>query len=390
MKRIHIVIMFIIFACFICAFFWFNTLSADDIAPIVNYKRPKEITVAIRKDSSGFMQSMKREFESRQDSIRIKLIEISPDSDGSYRTLISALSSGMQMFDAAEVEDVWIPEFVENGYIKNLDGKIDISQDILSEAADGMKYGGSLYAAPFELDIDILFYNKTMDYDSLSYFEKFENINTMAAKTVDSAFSDNDMICLISEIGKYYNGDINKAIDIYCKMISADDDAVASFRLGRSPMVWTAASNKLAMGGSKSKVAGIFSTVNISDKNGRLISVLRRYGLAVNERSKLSDEATEFIRFCTQSENQKLLCRQRNTVPVRKSFYSDPTVLDSVSYAAGIKDRISEFTVRPSCPDYAERVQKIRESVRRYAAGDTAGKADAEREFMQIFAVETD
>ncbi|MBE5040890.1 extracellular solute-binding protein [Ructibacterium gallinarum] len=350
----------------------------DEGKSVVGDTNPVEISVAVRKDESGHIQRVKREFEQLNQNIRVKLIELPAQSDDAYRILISALNSGMQMFDVCEIEDVWIGELASRQCIMDLSHLEANYHELLPEAVSGLEYNDRLYAAPYEMDLNLLFYLR----DTVEEEEKFILNNSADSISLpidicDETLLNDEMICMIMELSNYFNNDTEMAVRCYKWIIANNSDnikegkdLITTFKLKECYALWTDASNKNKLDSGYSKVTGLYGIRELRNSKGEPISVLKRSGLAINSQTEKYDEALRFIEFCTSESNQKRQSMEKNNLPIRYEFYNDPVVLDAVTYANDMKDQISKLDERPCREDYMIKTEEIKQTMKRYLIGE--------------------
>ena len=349
-----------------------------EIAPVISYKNPTELLVVMKKDPSGHIQNLKREFEKENKNIRIKLIEIPTKADDGYRILMSALNNGTKMFDVCEVDDVWIPELANSGHLAVISDESIKSNDFLPKVVEGFVYDEQLYAVPYELDVDLLFYrNDVESREDLLFESDIDKVFDLPDAVCKDSMFDDEMICVLMELFNYYDGDAEKAIRCFksyfgktAPLLKDGWDFITAFKQKKLSTLWTSVSAQSNLDSDSSCVTGRYSISEMKNDRGESVSLLKRYGLAINKQTENYREALMFVEFCTSENNQKEQAKVKGALPIIRQFYNDPVVLDSVTYAAEMEQTIEKLKTRPARKDYMMRTEELKKSLKQYLVGE--------------------
>ena len=107
---------------------------------------------------SDFTQNI-AEFNEANPDIQVKFIDAPTSTEKRHQLYVSALSGKDSSIDIYWINDEWTKEFVEQKYIKALDGEIllDNSRYII-DAQERFSVNDSFYAMPVGMDTDVIFY----------------------------------------------------------------------------------------------------------------------------------------------------------------------------------------------------------------------------------------
>jgi len=111
-----------------------------------------------------------------EDPLKEKLREIYRDVNvdmnfSSYGVLhdeiVAAMMAGGAGYDVIPVDNIWIPEFVEAGWLEDVTKYVtpELKKSVFSKALEAAEYpagSGRYYGLPWYIDTKYLFYNKTM------------------------------------------------------------------------------------------------------------------------------------------------------------------------------------------------------------------------------------
>ena len=100
-------------------------------------------------------------------------------------------------------------------------------------------------------------------------------------------------------------------------------------------------------------------------------STLGGWSFMINAQSDLQEEAWEFIKFMTAPEQLITNAKVGSKLPVRKSLYEDPEVLDNVPVARLGKEAIIDNSrPRPVSPYYSDVSLELAEQLNASLSGD--------------------
>ncbi|MEU9480537.1 extracellular solute-binding protein [Streptomyces sp. NPDC048191] len=128
---------------------------------------PGEIVVASGRDVTGkngirqqLIDAWNRQQEKEGSNYRARLVELPGSTDEQRSQLLGALQSGSAHYDVVNLDVTWVPEFAEAHLVRALpDSAIDTG-DVIKSVADTARWGGKVYAVPFNSDVGLLYYRR--------------------------------------------------------------------------------------------------------------------------------------------------------------------------------------------------------------------------------------
>lgn len=317
------------------------------------------ISVAKPKHLAGFDQIVD-EFENLHPDIRVNIIEMPKSLSERHSVYISALSGKDSYIDIYWMEDFWMNEFIDCGYLLNLNSymKFDTNQ-YMEKAVDKFSQTGQMYALPFALDVGFLYYRKDLIHeipktwnDVFSYI-KNRNSSNMEGIALEDSPSE-EMFFNIMELKDAFGGDMKKSLLTYKNMLELDKkqsrgDYLLTFKTGNALFMrnWNYALSNL-----NDEVSNVRGNVGVTllpgDGNNRTSSLLGGYGLSVNSYSKHIPQSIEFLKYLQTETVQRNLARIYGYMPVTSALYKDEMVLDSNPHFVGLLDVIPKLQDRNS------------------------------------------
>jgi len=87
--------------------------------------------------------------------------------DDMHEKIVSAMREGGTTYDVFMIDNIWIPEFAEAGWLMDITENVtpEIKRSLFPEALEAAEYpagSGKYYGLPWFIDSKYLFYNKTM------------------------------------------------------------------------------------------------------------------------------------------------------------------------------------------------------------------------------------
>ena len=106
-----------------------------------------------------------RAFERENPRIRVNILQMSPASNLAYVQLAGKLGDGIPYPDVISSDVVWIGTLVKNGWILPLDGFHPDKSRFYPTQYAAASFGGRLYALPWFIDAEGLFYRTDLGLD---------------------------------------------------------------------------------------------------------------------------------------------------------------------------------------------------------------------------------
>ncbi|MET9886431.1 extracellular solute-binding protein [Streptomyces sp. NPDC006430] len=132
--------------------------AADTVDP------PGDIVLASGRDvtgKGGVRQQLIAEWNRQQErsgsGYRARLVELPGSADQQRSQLLGALQSGSADYDVVNLDVTWVPEFAAAGLVQQLPGDL-VDTDVITSVSATSRWGGKVYAVPFNSDVGLLFY----------------------------------------------------------------------------------------------------------------------------------------------------------------------------------------------------------------------------------------
>ncbi|GAX56314.1 extracellular solute-binding protein [Streptomyces olivochromogenes] len=125
-----------------------------------------DIVVASGRDvtgKGGIRQQLIDAWNARQDrehsGVHARLVELPGSADQQRSQLLGALQSGSAQYDIVNLDVTWVPEFAAAHLIRPLPDDL-VDADVVKSVASTARWGGKLYAVPFNSDVGLLYYRR--------------------------------------------------------------------------------------------------------------------------------------------------------------------------------------------------------------------------------------
>ncbi|MEV4445798.1 extracellular solute-binding protein [Streptomyces mirabilis] len=125
-----------------------------------------DIVVASGRDvtgKGGIRQQLIDAWNAQQDrehsDVHARLVELPGSADQQRSQLLGALQSGSAQYDVVNLDVTWVPEFAAAHLIRPLPDTL-VGADVIKSVASTARWGGKLYAVPFNSDVGLLYYRR--------------------------------------------------------------------------------------------------------------------------------------------------------------------------------------------------------------------------------------
>ncbi|MFC9634045.1 extracellular solute-binding protein [Streptomyces mirabilis] len=125
-----------------------------------------DIVVASGRDvtgKGGIRQQLIDAWNAQQDrehsDVHARLVELPGSADQQRSQLLGALQSGSAQYDVVNLDVTWVPEFAAAHLIRPLPDAL-VGADVIKSVASTARWGGKLYAVPFNSDVGLLYYRR--------------------------------------------------------------------------------------------------------------------------------------------------------------------------------------------------------------------------------------
>lgn len=133
-----------------------------NIVYVMNQKT--EINVYFHPDKLGFINRAIAEFEQKNPSIRVNLVELPDNTNDKYEIISNALALQNGEVDIIDADVTWPAIFVNAGWIASLEEHFtkDELDTLLTSAVDAGTINDTLYGIPYRIDSGMLYYRKDL------------------------------------------------------------------------------------------------------------------------------------------------------------------------------------------------------------------------------------
>ncbi|MFC6017854.1 extracellular solute-binding protein [Plantactinospora solaniradicis] len=313
---------------------------------------------------------------------------LSRSSDEQHSEMVARAQSDFPNVDVYNLDVTWTAEFATAGYIRALEGAVDVS-GFLEAPRKTCEYDGKLWALPFNTDVGLLFYRKDVPKDTLpatlppgrndlralvaakpdlkagfvTPLDHYEGLTVSALEAIwaeDGDVYDAEKDLVVIDSDGVRNGlrrladamkpfeNLPPAVDPQSKGFR-EDTSRAAFQRGEVALMrnWPVAYGQLRTGDRP------MTDFEVSPLPGEGGSVLGGQNLAVATGTKNPPAAQELVKFLTSAESQHALFRDGGLAATRTAVYDDPQVQQARPYAPVLKEALGKAKSRPVTPHYA-------------------------------------
>ena len=356
------------------------------------------ITYVQGKDNSNVVQPLVDKWNAAHPNEKVTFKEQSDKADQQHDDLVQNLQAKNANYDVMSVDVIWTAEFAAKGWLQPLKGKTAIDTGAMLEATvKSATYKDVLYAAPASSDGGILFYRKDLvptppkTWDEMmsmcsiaksknigcyaGQLAKYEGLTVNVAEAINSAggtiigsdgkptlATANAKKGLQNLVGAYADGNIPKEGITFQEeqgRLAFEDGKLLFLR--NWPYVYNLAKNDGA-----SKVKDTFGMATLPGTSGPGVSSLGGHNTAISVYSKNKATATDFLKFLTTAEQQKLFATQGSLAPVLTALYDDQALVAKLPYLPVLKTSLGSAVPRPVTPFYPAVSKAIQDNA--YAA----------------------
>ncbi len=344
-------------------------------------------------DFAGFRTSVISEFEQTHPGIKIDFQSVGYDA--LHQKEVTALATGADTYDIIDVDCIWTPEYVTNGYIECVDDRLtdEMKEGIAPVAMDTLTYDGKVYGLPMFNDLFFMYYNKEIvENAGIELPTTWDEFTDVCVQMQEEGLIDygsawgwaqaEGLICYYMTFLKGFGGslsdeDHNPTINtpenvaalqymvdsLYDSKISdpasiTSDDRVAIdlFSQGKTPFVidWSFAWS-VFNDPEQSAVADKVGVMLIPGTEGiPSASCAGSMGLSIASTSQHKDEAWEFITFLASKDIQKRQAIEAGALPIWEELYTDEELIEQHPALEAMLEQVGYAYNRPSLVWYNE------------------------------------
>jgi multiple sugar transport system substrate-binding protein len=327
-----------------------------------------------------------------------RIVEASAIADAARSEMLARAQSGRGEIDVFNLDVTWTAEFADAGYIQSVDESQVSTSGFLAGPLNTCRYGGVLWALPFNTDVGLLYYRSDLlddpprTWDELE--EKVQEMRARSGNNVDGyagQLADYEGLTVTAlEVirgagGSVVDEDGNVVVENQPAAIAAaierlrviapagipeldETSSIQLFQSGRALFMrnWPVAARSLTQG-LEGTPAVTFGVAPLPGGAG----VLGGQNLAVSADTTRPRAARALIEFLTGERSQQILFERGGLPATRKVVYSDRAVRERYPYVATLEQAIGSAELRPSQPHYARFSDVFRSAVNGYLRRDT-------------------
>jgi multiple sugar transport system substrate-binding protein len=365
-------------------------------------------------DETGSLPKLVKQFNQQSKDFKVTYQEMPVDTGQYFDKLRTQFQAGGGDIDLILGDVIWPAQFAVNGWIVDLSDRFKDTDAFLSGPMQSSTYEGKVWAVPWYTDAGLLYYRQDL-LEKSGYSEPpatWTELQEMAAKVMKDQGIDNGFVFQGDE---YEGGVCNGCEYIWSaggnildpddpsKVIIDTPEAAAGLAIERS-MIETGTSPQAVLQYQESETEGAFLTgtavfmriwpstyalagtkdfpdvkksqlgiapIPVDEPGDASYSTLGGWSFMINAQSDLQEEAWEFIKFMTAPEQLITNAKVGSKLPVRKSLYEDPEVLDNVPVARLGKEAIIDNSrPRPVSPYYSDVSLELAEQLNASLSGD--------------------
>lgn len=336
--------------------------------------KKQELTFACGVDNTDTMETIFREFSEQSETTQVKLVKLPKSSIDTHRILNSALIGQEVEIDAMLAEDIWVKEFIKNGYLKDLSEIAAFpAGEYLPGAAKLTQSYGRLYWYPMILDVGVMYYNTELASTPATYNQL---VGSGSASYTIQGTDGEEMFCVLLELIQA-TGSVRGGLEMYKKAIeesgvSEENDYINTFKNGKAAYMrgWASEMKDILYGFSS--VQGKVRAAAMETAPGQTCAVARVYGFAASAASEKEENIGELLRYLLRDEVQKQMIIGMGTLPLRNVYYEDLMIMDATAYYGDYKELSDKLTYRPQREDYTHASREVRKVIVSYMEGNAS------------------
>lgn len=335
-----------------------------------------EIIFAVPTDKTGTYANIAKQFSGESPTTNVNVMSVGNDSCDFYRIASAAFMGGEIEFDMCLAEDIWLNDFAENGYIREIGSLTDAYEfKYIDGVSERMAVGGKMYLLPIESDVGILY---TLKANGASAADEFFE-QRLAISNGDDEKEIDKIIELI-----HYWGSIDAGLEAYKNNVLSGTGQLADFKDGKTDVAMLFTTDDKTFTLENGDARNRISTGLVLNPDNKLCSVARIYGVTVNKNTDKINSVKEFLRFLCKADTQKAILKGRGTVPVREDVASDSVVQDYSSVNRQLRAEENNPVYRRYSRYYMRDMENALEKINRYI-GDENAKGEACAAIEKLF-----
>lgn len=317
--------------------------------------------------------------ESNRD-IQVVFVDAPSSTEARHHFYTSALSGKDETVDLYWINDEWVDEFAEKGYIMSLDDEISIDNSrYIIDAEQAFSYDDSLYALPVGTDMDAIFYRNDIIHDLPDTWQGIVDLcrDTEFGTPVKLGIEHDDAVDIADNIvqikdlaGLSYADALNAYKDIVKEYGAAEGepfDGITSFKTGSAAILMGKVS---LLNEFKSDTSAVKNCVSVDmlpkSADGKTVNRIKGYGIAVSANSKNKEEAVKFLDFMNSKDQQRRLSRETSVMPIIEELFGDPMISEEIPYIKEAKEIIKSAGDNSSSYIAGENLKILEDTLKKF------------------------
>lgn len=353
---------------------------------------PGDIVIISGRDDSigGQREKLVNEWNELHPHNKARIVELSGHADAQRAEMLARAQSGAGGVDIYNLDVTWTAEFADARYIRRLDASRIDTGSFLDRPLETCRYGGELWALPFNTDVGLLYYRSDLvtepprEWETLeqqviaaradgsnaadsyvSQLADYEGLTVNALEAIEGAGGE-----LVDETGQVVYEDEKDEVTAGLERLRRisppgaagldEQESTEVFRSGKAlymrnwPVVYWVLSRNLE------GAPTVSFNVDPLPEGG----VLGGQNLAVAAGSTKPRAAQALIEFLTSERSQQVLFQRGGLPPTREVVYTDGEFLGAdAPFLTTLKTALDHAILRPVQPHYARFSEVVRTAV---------------------------
>lgn len=351
-------------------------------------ERADEIVIAARTgEMADALEAIAQKYE--EDTGTKAVVAASP-YDSLYEQAVLDISAGSGAYDLIMMDDPWMPEFAENGFLLPLDDYFPDGPDPdfieMSLNLGKHPYGeGELIALPIIGNVQLFFYrNDLVEKYGVNPPETWDEVLDFATRVTEEEDDTygyvirgqrgNPIVSDYLPVFWAYGGEVFddemvpqvnseeaiEAMDMYLKLKEVSPTGVETYD---SDQIGTALTQgRVAMTIAWPSWVGLVDDPDASEVVGKVnfsavpgqhvdtSAMIGNWMLGVSSASKHPDTAVDFLKYVTSHESQKQMAQMGGGVPTLRSLYQDEELIEQYRQFPAQLEALENSSPRPRTP----------------------------------------
>lgn len=361
---------------------------------VIALSQPVRITMLSSALDAAQERHIIEAFEAQNPGIDVEVIE-GPNASNLLEDLYtSSFLLGDSPYDLVLMDTIWLPKFAAAGWLTDLSDRVastDLS-DFLPAHIEGSRYENKLYRMPLRSDAGLLYYREDLlaeigaqppeTFDDLMEISKqlqgsgavpwgyvwqgrqYEGLSAMFVEVLEGAggswIDPNSLEVGLDrpetvEAINFLRSTITENVSPPGVTTYQEEEARRLFQSGDAVFMRNWPYALPLINAEDSELAGKVGIKPMVHAPGESSAgCLGGWGLGISKTTAHPDEAWKLIEFYTSEESQRQMALRNGYLPVRRSTYTDPQVVQEYPYYPDMLAVAESAALRPPVAQYAQ------------------------------------